>query len=120
MDQRLAEIGLTTQQAAVLSVVEAAPVPPTLGQVAGVLGSSHQNARQIVSALERKGRLTVEVDPDDRRARRLRVTQHVGAVFAGRDQADQSAVGQWLGVLSEDEQRQAVQLLNRLLADLME
>ena len=119
MDQRLASIGLTTQQAAVLSVVESAPAPPTLGEVAAVLGSSHQNARQIVSALERKGLLEVAVDPDDRRARRLRITPEVSALFAERDPSDHVEVGQWLGVLSEDEQRLAAEMLHRVLADLV-
>ncbi len=118
MDQRLAAIGLTTQQAAVLSVVESAAEPPTLSQVASMLGSSHQNARQIVAALERKGLLTVTVDPDDRRARRLRVTEAVPTLFAGRDLDDQAEVGKWLGALSDDEQAQAVALLHRVLADL--
>ncbi len=119
MDQRLASIGLTTQQAAVLSVVEAASAPPTLGEVAAILGSSHQNARQIVSALERKGLLDVAVDPDDRRVRRLRVTPKVGAVFAERDPSDHMEVEQWFSVLSEGGQRQAVEMLHRVLADLV-
>lgn len=118
MDRRLADVGLTTQQAAVLTVVETAAEPPTLGDVARLLGSSHQNARQIVAALERKGLLEVTVDPGDRRARRLRVTPAVAQVFAARDASDHDEVGQWLGALSEDEQWQVVKLLRRVLADL--
>ncbi len=118
MDQRLAAIGLTTQQAAVLSVVESAAEPPTLSTVASLLGSSHQNARQIVAALERKGMLEVTVDPVDRRARRLRLSPAVDSLFAGRDLADHQEVGQWLGALSEKEQAQAVALLHRVLVDL--
>lgn len=118
MDQRLAAIDLTTQQAAVLSFVEACPTPPTLGDVAGQLGSSHQNARQIVAALERKGLIAVEVDPGDRRARRLHVTGAAGTLFGARDPSDHREVEQWLAALTEDEQRQAVALLHRILADL--
>lgn len=119
MDQRLAAIGLTTQQAAVLSVVESADEPPSLGDVAALLGSSHQNARQIVAALERKGLLEVAVDTTDRRARRLRVTPAVSALFTVRDLSDHHEVERWLGVLSEDEQRLAVALLHRVLTDLV-
>lgn len=118
MDHRLAAIGLTTQQAAVLSVVEAAAEPPTLGEVASLLGSSHQNARQIAAALHRKGLLEIAVDPRDRRARRLMVTPAVAALFAGRDPSDHLAVEQWMSALSNEEQTQAVQLLRRVLADL--
>jgi DNA-binding MarR family transcriptional regulator len=119
MDQRLATIDLTTQQAAVLSVVDAAAEPPTLGGVAELLGSSHQNARQIVAALERKGLLEVTVDSSDRRARRLRVTPAADGLFATRDPSDHREVELWFGALSEEEQRQAVALLRRVLADLV-
>lgn len=118
MDQRLAEIGLTTQQAAVLSIIEAADEPPTLGQVATLLGSTHQNSRQIVNALERKGFLEVTVDAVDRRVRRLHLGPDVKTLFAQRNPSDHREVGQWLAVLSEDEQRQAVGLLHRVLAEL--
>jgi len=118
MDQHLAAIDLTTQQAAVLSVVESAVEPPTLGDVAALLGSSHQNARQIVTALERKGLLEVTVDSRDRRARRLRATPSVRTIFDSRDLSDHREVEQWLGALTDAEQRQAVALLHRVLADL--
>lgn len=120
MDQRLAAVDLTTQQAAVLSVVDAATEPPTLGRVAELLGSSHQNARQIVTALERKGLLEVTVDPSDRRARRLRVTPSADRLFATRDPSDHREVGLWLGALSEEEQRQIVAMLRRVLAHLIQ
>lgn len=118
MDQRLAAIDLTTQQVAVLTVVETADEPPTLGEVAAVLGTSHQNVRQIASVLERKGLLVVAVDPIDRRVRRLNVTPAVAALFEGRDLADHQAVAQWMSVLTVQEQERAVALLGRVLAGL--
>ncbi|MCU0295842.1 MAG: MarR family transcriptional regulator [Candidatus Nanopelagicales bacterium] len=118
MDQRLADIDLTTQQVAVLTVVEAAAEPPTLGEVAAVLGTSHQNVRQIASLLERKGLLTVVVDVSDRRVRRLDVTPAVAALFEGRDPADHRAVEEWMSVLSPEEQEHAVALLGRVLEGL--
>ena len=118
MDQRLASIHLTTQQAAVLGFVSAANTPPTLGDLAAALGTSHQSARQIVAALERKELLAVSVDPSDRRARRLRVTPAVERLFAERDPTDHHEVEQWMSVLTPTEQRMAVDLLHRVLIDL--
>ncbi|GAA4402801.1 MarR family transcriptional regulator [Fodinibacter luteus] len=118
MDQRLAELDLTTQQAAVLTFVEESERAPTLGETARALGTSHQNARQVVAVLERKSLVEVRHDGDDRRVRRLAVTSRVGEVFTRRDLDDRLAVTQWLGALSEPEQRQAVQLLGRVLEDL--
>lgn len=118
MDQRLAGIGLTTQQAAVLTFLESCGKPPSLGAVAGALGSTHQNARQIVDALRRKGLVSVSVDPADRRARRVAVTPAVAAAFADRNRDDHAVVGEWLGALSADEQAEAARLLHRVLTAL--
>jgi DNA-binding MarR family transcriptional regulator len=118
MDQRLSEIGLTTQQAAVLTYLADNRNPANLGAVAAALGTSHQNARQIVDVLERKGLVAVGVDPEDRRARRITATGAVAAVFADRDSHDRSAVAEWLSGLTEDEQMVAARLLNRILLDL--
>lgn len=115
MDQRLAEIGLTTQQAAVLTYLENSDEAPTLGAVAAALGTTHQNARQIVDALERKGMATVTVDPDDRRARRVAATPAVSLAFADRNEDDHAAVAEWLSALTAEEQAEAVSLLNQAL-----
>lgn len=118
MDQRLAEVDLTTQQAGVLTFVTASEQPPTLSETARSLGTSHQNARQVVAALERKGMVEVRPDPADGRVRRLAVTARVAEAFADRDLADHHEVAQWLSALTEDEQRQAVRLLSRVLTQL--
>ena len=115
MDQRLSDIGLTTAQAGVLTFVGASERPPTLSDTARALGTSHQNARQVVAALERKGMVEVRPDVVDGRVRRLVVTGLVAEVFADRDLADHEEVARWLSPLSEDEQRQAVGLLDRVL-----
>lgn len=120
MDQRLAEIDLTIAQAGVLTFVSASERPPTLGETARSLGTSHQNARQVVAALERKGMIEVRPDPVDGRVRRLAVTARVAETFVDRDLADHGEVARWLSALTEDEQRQAVSLLHRVLKDLVD
>jgi len=115
MDARLAVTGVTTQQAAALTIVAQTDPPPTLGRVAGLMGTSHQNVRQIVAALERKGLVCVTVDPADRRARRITVTPAVDDLFGARDDDDHAEVARWFAVLSEHEQALAVSLLARVL-----
>lgn len=119
MDARLAPTGLTTQQATALTIVDHADPPLTLGALARAMGSSHQNVRQIVAALERKGFVHVDVDPSDRRARRLTTTTSVAALFGPRDAADHAEAAGWLAVLSDDEQAIAVSLLARVLDHLV-
>lgn len=117
MDQRLAEVGLSTQQATVLTLLGSAPKPPSLGELARQLGASHQNARQLVNVLVRKGLVEVTPDPRDRRARRIRSTAEVSRLFDARDAEDHAEVRRWLGALSESEMELAVSLLLRLTAD---
>jgi DNA-binding MarR family transcriptional regulator len=115
MDARLAGIGLTTQQAAVLTFAAARPAPPSQGEIAAFLGTSHQNVRQLLNGLERTGLVVVEVDPRDRRARRIRVTDAVAPLFADRDADDHAAVRAWLGGLSDEELDQAIVLMRKAL-----
>jgi Fur family transcriptional regulator, stress-responsive regulator len=73
MDEALRGDGLTTQQAALITAVEAMG-SPSLTQAAAVLGTTHQNSRQVADALVRKGFLRIVQDPQDGRVRRLVTT----------------------------------------------
>ena len=110
MDDRLRADGLTTQQAALLTVVIALDSPP-LGAAAAALGTTHQNAAQLVAALERKGLLTIEPDPADRRRKRLVATAANARYWRGRDADDEAAVASWFDALSAA----ALETLGRLL-----
>lgn len=114
LDQRLAADGVTTQQATLLTLARAAPTPPTQGELARALGVSHQNVRQLATALERKGLLRVVTDEADRRVRRLVPTAAVSRVFARRDDDDFAAIEGWLSALSRAETTTALRLLRRL------
>lgn len=48
--------------------------PPTLSELSEVMGSSHQNVKQIVNKLEKKGYLTTYFDDEDRRKLRIKTT----------------------------------------------
>lgn len=114
MDAHLAGVGLTTQQAAVLTLSEGKEPPPTQGELARDLGTSHQNVRQLLDVLERKGLVTIEIDPHDRRQRRVRCTEAVPELFADRDADDHAEVRRWLGGLSDDEVDETTRLVRKL------
>lgn len=120
MDTRLADIDLTTQQAALLTYAGGAEPPPTQGELARFLGTSHQNVRQLLDVLVRKGLVRVEVDPVDRRVRRVRCTEAVPALFADREEGDHAAVRAWLGALTDAEVEVAATLLGKALGGLRE
>jgi DNA-binding MarR family transcriptional regulator len=114
MDRLLADSGLTTQQAMLLHFLTAEPTPPTLTQFAHQLAMSHQNLKQIATALERKGLLEIVVDDHDRRVRRLRLTGAHEALWQQRDPDDFAQVAAWTDVLSDVEVRTTVAALDTL------
>ena len=117
MDELLRTDGLTTQQAALISVAEALS-GPSLSQAAAALGTTRQNVKQVARALERKGFLRVEPDEDDARARRLIVTEKSRAYWRVRSADDQRTVVEWFSALSDDEARTLFDLLSKLEAGL--
>ena len=112
-DQRLAEDDLTSQQGILLTVVRTRG-QPKLGEVAAAMATSHQNAKQIAAALERKGMLRIVKDADDARARRLTITDLGIEAWKTRDAGDFRAIGSWLSDMSKSEQRALRILLKRL------
>ena len=58
------------------------PEPPTMGSVAGLLAMDRTTLTANLKPLERRGLLTVSVDPGDRRSRRLALTPTGMALLA--------------------------------------
>ncbi|WBQ06081.1 MarR family winged helix-turn-helix transcriptional regulator [Kribbella sp. CA-293567] len=117
MDERLRVDGLTTQQAALITVVTALG-KPSLAEAAAVLGSTHQNVAQIVAALVRKELLQVEPDPADRRRKLLSATERSAEYWRQRDDGDFAAVAGWFGELSAAELETFCDLSDRVIANL--
>lgn len=77
--------------------------PPTLSEVAELMGSSRQNVKQIALKLERKGFLTIEKDDKDARAIRLRLTEKSYDFWEERADRDEQYVVELFRDLSEEE-----------------
>lgn len=69
--------GISLKQEYLLSLMEYqfSNQPPTLNELAEIMGSSHQNVKQIVLKLVEKGYLTIEQDQQDKRKRRISFTK---------------------------------------------
>jgi DNA-binding MarR family transcriptional regulator len=118
MDRRLAEDGLTTQQAMLLHHLDGDAGPPTITEIAGRMGVTHQNIKQIAVALERKGLLDIVTDERDARVRRLRPARHLRKMWRRRDPADFEAVVDWTSALDDREVDATVAAIRRLHATL--
>lgn len=113
MDQLLRGDGLTTQQAAMITVVNRLGTP-TLSETAAAFGTTHQNARQLADALERKGFLQINTDQADARVRRLSTTARSKSYWRGRSAADQQQVLEWFGDLTPAEAQTLFELLAKV------
>lgn len=114
MDRLLAPI--TTQQAAVLTVIGAGA--PSVSEVAGALSTTHQNVKQVARALERKGFVRIEGDPRDGRVRRLVATEKSARHWAQRDPGDHAQTAAWFDALAPGELTALVATLRKLEASL--
>ena len=71
-DAALKPFGLTNGQFSLMVALNQ-PEPPPIGRLAPFLGMDPSTLTAAVKPLARRGLLTVEPDPDDRRSRRLRI-----------------------------------------------
>jgi len=104
LDRAFARYNITVKQwLLMISITSLFAEPPTVKQVAGAMGTSHQNVKQIALNLEKNGFLRLEKDAYDARATRLVLTEaarsfgeettdagnaFMGEAFAGIDEAD--------------------------------
>jgi DNA-binding MarR family transcriptional regulator len=80
-DQALARFDITSGQFSLMMSLNR-PEPPTIGSVAGLLAMDRTTLTANLKPLERRGLLTVSVDPADRRGRRLALTPTGMALLA--------------------------------------
>ncbi|MBX3232015.1 MAG: winged helix DNA-binding protein [Labilithrix sp.] len=112
-DKLLAADGLTTQQAAVLTIARGLG-RPSFSECATALATSHQNVKQIALALERKGFVRIVPDPNDGRIRRLQTTPKNDRYWAKRNPSDHAAVLATFNALTPHEARTLFRLLTKL------
>lgn len=80
-DQFFAEI--SWKQWFVLAGISLFASPPTVGEVADLIGSSHQNVKQILLKLEAAGYVVLYTDESDKRKLRTRTTDKLRELDSG-------------------------------------
>jgi DNA-binding MarR family transcriptional regulator len=80
-DEALRPVGLTSGQFSLMMSLNR-PVPPAMGVVAEVLAMDRTTLTAALKPLVGRGLVTVSIDPEDRRARRLSLTARGRSVLA--------------------------------------
>ena len=72
-DEALAAVGLTNGQFSLLNALNR-PRPPRMGAVADLLAMDRTTLTAALKPLERRGLISVQADPEDRRSRLITLT----------------------------------------------
>lgn len=93
--------------------------PPTIGELAGVMGSSHQNVKQIAIKLERAGFVAIFYDKEDKRKIRVAATEKIGILSEKYREQEEKFMSELFGGITEEEIRLTYRVMSRIEKNLM-
>ncbi len=121
LDREFESSGLTTKQWFLSIIIGGAfDEPPTLGEAAALMGSTHQNVKQVALKLKEKGFLEFLEDPQDGRAVRLKLTEKSDEYWAGMQERSENFMEELYNGLGSEGLAGLRTLLGRLTANIEE
>ena len=87
---------------------------PTLRELSDILGSSHQNVKQILLKLEKKDFISFETDPADKRKQRIVLTDRCRAFCAANDADSVRIMGTMFAGLPETDIQTTIQTITNI------
>lgn len=91
---------------------------PTVNELSDVMGSSHQNVKQILLKLEKKGMVRITKDKSDRRKQRICLTQACEEFCRVNDSAGAEIIGRIFEGIPEKSIVEAINVIGRMDANL--
>ena len=96
---------------------------PTINELSDVMGSSHQNVKQILLRLEKKGFVSTIVDKKDKRKQRIIVTDAARSFLEENDnngQQSQYIIGRIFEGISEKDLKTTIKTIMKMERNLSE
>ena len=87
---------------------------PTINQLAEVMGSSHQNVKQILIKLEKIGFVSVVPDEHDKRKQRIRLSEKCVDFCNSHDVESQEKLEQMFKGISDEEFYTAIRVIGKM------
>ena len=84
---------------------------PTVKELAEIMGSSHQNVKQILLKLEKKGFVHITVDEKDKRKQRIELTDYCREICAQNDEMTTMAIGKMFEGVSPEQLQVTIQTI---------
>lgn len=112
--ERLAPLGLTPAQERALRMIARSEEPPRMTELADHLGIVPRSVTTVIDALEEAGLVRREIDPQNRRAIRLYLTDRGMAVRDDMQEARRRAAEDLFAPLSVSDRKVLGELLSQL------
>lgn len=93
---------------------------PTVKELAEIMGSSHQNVKQILLKLEKKGFVSITVDESDKRKQRIELTDYCREFCAKNDEMTMRIMKKMFEGVSEEQLKITIQTIIQIEDNLKE
>lgn len=93
---------------------------PTVKELAEIMGSSHQNVKQILLKLEKKGFVHITVDERDKRKQRIELTDYCREFCTKNDEMSMNIMKKMFDGVSEEQQQVTIQTIIQIENNLKE
>ena len=84
---------------------------PMVKELAEIMGSSHQNVKQILLKLEKKGFVNITVDENDKRKQRIEITEYCRAFCEENAEMSGNIVKKMFHGISEEQLQVTIQTI---------
>lgn len=102
---------ITWKQFFAIICVNLCKTPPTLNELSDIMGSSHQNVKQILLKLENKGFIEMISDETDRRKKRVHLTNQCFEFCQRNDDKSQQEINKMFEGISEEQLSVTIQTI---------
>jgi DNA-binding MarR family transcriptional regulator len=86
-------------------------MPPSIKELAEIMGSSHQNVKQILLKLEKKDFVKIIIDKDDKRKQRILLTEYCKEFCQKNDATSQNIMEALFTKISQEQLQTTIQTI---------
>lgn len=93
---------------------------PTIKELAEIMGSSHQNVKQILLKLEKKGFVSITADETDKRKQRIELTEYCREFCERNDETSMNIMKTMFSGISEEQLQATIKTIIQIENNLKE
>lgn len=93
---------------------------PTIKELAEIMGSSHQNVKQILLKLEKKGFVNLYADSEDKRKQRIELTEYCMEFCQKNDEMSSKIMKRMFEGISEEQLKATILTIMQIESNLKE